>query len=125
MIRHIRMDIEGAIENAKTLRGCITVGDHTLDTVVDVRAWLYQQKKKGYRVLPMGYCKGFDFQNGCPGHESKEECEVHEAICKIANAICTEEECEHWCGVYTDCKAYQDAKKIYEERKQNDKTRTD
>ncbi len=120
MIHHVCMNIDGAIRNAKDLRGCIKENGCTLNTVAEVRAWLNKQKAKGYRVLPMGYCKDFDFQTGCPGHESGEEVKEHEAICKIACAICDEEDtCTLWCGTSTECKAYQEAKKIYEERKKN------
>ncbi len=118
MINHICMNVDGAIRNAKDLKGCVTVEGHTLNTVAEIREWLNSQKAKGRRVLPFGYCKGFDFVKGCPGHETKEECDEHEAICKLASAICEEEKtCQQWCGVYTECKAYQEAKKIYEERK--------
>lgn len=54
MIHHVCMNIDGAIVNAKDLRGCITVEGHTLNTVAEVRAWLNEQKAKGYRVLPFG-----------------------------------------------------------------------
>lgn len=118
MIRHMCMNIEGAIRNAKELKGCITIGGYTLNTVTEIREWLKQQKAKGWRVLPLANCKGFDFQTGCCGHETQEECDEHEAISKIASAICEEEStCEHWCGVYTECNAYKEAKKIYKDRK--------
>lgn len=118
MIHHVCMNIDGAIRNAKDLRGCIKADGCTLNTLAEVREWLNKQKAKGYRVLPMGCCKGFDFQTGCPGHDSDEEVKKHEAVTKIACAICEEEEtCTLWCGVATECKAYQEAKKIYEERK--------
>lgn len=113
------MDKQKAIEEmAKDLKGCITVDGRVLNTVDEIRSCLNRCKAKGYRVLPMHDCKGFDFEHGCPGHATKEECDEHDAICKIARAICEEEnDCPHWCGVHTECKAYQDAIKIYEERK--------
>ena len=117
MIKHICLGIDGAIINSKTLKGCIMVDNHTLNTVGEIRDYLKSQKKKGYEVLPMGYCNNFDFKTGCKGHETKEECEKHETICKIAEAICKEKDvCKEWCGTYINCKAYQEAKKIYEGR---------
>ena len=87
MINHICMNIDGAIRNAKDLKGCVTVEGCTLNTVAEIREWLNSQKAKGRRVLPFGYCKGFDFVKGCPGHETREECDEHEAICKDLPAM--------------------------------------
>lgn len=39
----------------------------------ECRDWLKVQLAQGKRVLPMGNCKGFNFQTGCPGHRAKEE----------------------------------------------------
>jgi hypothetical protein len=37
----------------------------------EARDYLLQCKSEGKRILPIGECEGFDFQNGCPGHDSK------------------------------------------------------
>lgn len=70
---HFCMNIDGAIENARTLKGCITVDGHTLNTVKEVRAFLYEQKAMGRRVLPIGDCDNFDYQKGCLGHQEEQE----------------------------------------------------
>ena len=51
MINHICMNIDGAIRNAKDLKGCVTVEGCTLNTVAEIREWLNSQKAKGRRVL--------------------------------------------------------------------------
>lgn len=113
MIRHVRMSVEGAIRNAKDLKGAITVNGVTLYSVKDIRDALQKELAKGREVLPIGPCEGFDFKNGCPGH-TKEDADIHEAVCKIAEAICKEKEsCTRWCGIANDCVAYKQAKEIY------------
>lgn len=110
MITHCCMSIDGAIVNAKDLKGCIMVDNHILNTVKEIRDCLKTQKAKGYEVLPMGYCSNFDYKTGCKGHETKEECKRYEAICKEQNT------CKQECGVNMNCKAYQEAREIYERR---------
>lgn len=117
MVHHTCMSIEGGIRNASMLKGCITVDGVTLDTVVEIKKYLRGQIAEGKRVLPMCDCLGFDFQKGCPGHD-KEEADKHEAVMKIARAICDcEKTCDKYCGLCDDCKPYKDALKIYKERK--------
>lgn len=119
MVRHTCLSIEGAIRNAKDLKGCIEVNGRTLNTVAEIRAYLKIQQSKGYRVLPMCECSNFDFQKGCKGH-IKEEADKHKAISKMAQALCDEEAtCDKFCQVCTDCKPYLKAKKLYEERMAN------
>ena len=72
MIYHMCMSIEGAILNAKTLKGCITVDGYTLQTVKEIRDFMKGELAKGRRVLPMGKCSNFCYQTGCKGHERKE-----------------------------------------------------
>lgn len=67
-ITHLHLNIEGAIPNAKELRGCITVDGKTLTTVKEVRDFLKQQLALGRKVLPYGDCDNFDYQTGCKGH---------------------------------------------------------
>lgn len=72
MIRHLCMSIEGAILNAKDLKGCITVGEKTLNTVKKIRDYMRGQLALGRRVLPMCGCSNFDYQTGCKGHDKPE-----------------------------------------------------
>ena len=72
MIMHCCMSIEGAIRNAKTLKGAITVDGETLYTVKEIRDFMRGQLALGRRVLPMCKCSNFDYQKGCLGHEKPE-----------------------------------------------------
>lgn len=72
MIRHMCMSIEGAIRNAKDLKGCITVNGRTLQTVGEVREYMRGQLALGRKVLPMCGCSNFNYQTGCQGHEKRE-----------------------------------------------------
>ena len=72
MIYHMCISIDGAILNAKTLKGCITVDGYTLQTVKEIRDFMKGELAKGRRVLPMGKCSNFCYQTGCKGHERKE-----------------------------------------------------
>lgn len=72
MIYHMCMSIEGAILNAKMLKGCITVDGYTLQTVKEIRDFMKGELAKGRRVLPMGKCSNFCYQTGCKGHEKPE-----------------------------------------------------
>lgn len=65
---HLSLDIEGGIQNAKSLCGAIKVDGRTLETEQEVRAFLREQQAMGRRVLPMGDCDNFDYQTGCRGH---------------------------------------------------------
>ena len=71
-IIHCCLDIQGGINNARMLKGCITVDGHTLNTVREIRNFLQGQLDLGRRVLPMGDCDNFDYQTGCKGHTVEE-----------------------------------------------------
>lgn len=73
MIRHMSLNIDGAIKNAKMWKGCITVDGRVLNTVEEVRSFLYEQKAMGREVLPLGDCDNFDHKKGCLGHPEEEE----------------------------------------------------
>lgn len=119
MVHHTCLSIEGAIRNAKDLKGCIEVNGRTLNTVAEIKAYFKIQQSKGYRVLPMCECSNFDFQKGCLGH-TEEEANKHKAISKIAQALCDEEKtCNKFCQICTDCKAYRAAEKIYKDKEAN------
>jgi hypothetical protein len=66
------MSIEGAILNAKYLKGTITVDGRTLQTVKEIRDVMKGELAKGHKVLPMCRCSNFDYQTGCKGHERPE-----------------------------------------------------
>lgn len=67
------LNIDGGIQNARLLKGCITVDGRVLNTVKEIRAFLYEQKAMGRKVLPMGDCDNFDYQTGCLGHQVEDE----------------------------------------------------
>ena len=73
MRRHLSLNIDGAIRNAKMYKGCITVDGRVLNTVEEIRAFLYEQKGMGRKVLPCGDCDNFDYQKGCLGHQGEAE----------------------------------------------------
>lgn len=72
MIYHCCMSIEGAISNAKTLKGCITVDGYTLQTVKEIRDFMKGELAKGRKVLPMCKCSNFCYLTGCQGHKRPE-----------------------------------------------------
>lgn len=73
MIQHFSMNIQGAIENARDLKGCITVDGKTLNTVAEIRKFLRGQLVLGRKCLPVSRCSNFDYQTGCKGHEHPEK----------------------------------------------------
>ena len=69
--RHMRVDIQGALNNWSNTR-MIGVwrddkGGHY--SPHDAKFRLLMARDKGYKFLPVGDCEGFDYQTGCPGHE--------------------------------------------------------
>ena len=72
-IFHMSLNIDGGIQNARPLKGCITVDGRVLNTVKEIRAFLYEQKAMGRKVLPIGDCDNFDYQTGCLGHQVEVE----------------------------------------------------
>ena len=72
MIYHTCMSIQGGINNAKMLKGCITVDGRALETVKEIRDFLKSELAKGRKVLPMCKCSNFDYQTGCQGHKRHE-----------------------------------------------------
>lgn len=73
MIRHMCIDIDGALKNAQMWKGCITVDGRVLNTVEEVREFFRKQKAMGREVLPLGDCDNFDYKKGCLGHPSEAE----------------------------------------------------
>lgn len=72
MVRHCCLSIEGAIRNAKDLKGCISVDGKTLLAVAEIRSYMRGQLALGRKVLPMCGCSNFDYQTGCKGHDKPE-----------------------------------------------------
>lgn len=71
---HMCLNIEGAIRNAKDLKGCITTDDgKVLNTVAEIREFMRGQLAMGRKVLPIGDCDNFDYQTGCKGHIIEED----------------------------------------------------
>lgn len=73
MMRHLSLNIDGAIRNAKMLKGCITVDGRVLNTVGEIRDFLHEQKRMGREFLPYGDCDNFDYKKGCLGHQVEAE----------------------------------------------------
>ncbi len=69
---HCCLDIQGGINNAKMLKGAITVDGKKLYTCKEVRDFLRGQLAIGRRVLPIGDCDNFDDEKGCLGHVIEE-----------------------------------------------------
>lgn len=71
---HLSLDIEGGMQHAKDLVGAITLDDgKTLNTVKEVKDFLKDCLKKGWKSLPCGDCDNFDYQTGCKGHPVPDE----------------------------------------------------
>lgn len=67
---HLCIDIRGALRNARNLVGSVKNDEGRKLTLHEIEEWLMDELSKGRRVLPMGKpCEGFDYQEGCPGHE--------------------------------------------------------
>lgn len=71
-IIHMALDVRGGLQNAKMLKGAITVDGHTLNTVREIREFLQSELDMGHEKLPMGDCDCFDYKKGCPGHVVEE-----------------------------------------------------
>lgn len=70
---HCCIDCEGAIEQAKHLKGNIKVDGKTLNTVKEVRDFFREQLAMGRKVIPTCDCDNFDYQTGCKGHVIEEQ----------------------------------------------------
>jgi len=74
MIRHMKWNIVGALKRSdKELDGTMQYEDGRFLTGAQVRKYLQKCLVKGWRVLPLGNCEGFDYQKGCPGHPNEKE----------------------------------------------------
>jgi hypothetical protein len=73
-IFHMCVDIEGVLRwPDRKLAALFSDDDGTKRSGKYVRDWLKLQLAQGKKVLPMcKECKGFDYINGCPGHEAEQ-----------------------------------------------------
>ena len=73
-IMHCCMSIRGTLENyrRKKMDGLFRdkSGKHVSDR--ESRDYLYDCLAKGWRVIPLGDCDNFDYQEGCKGHSAEE-----------------------------------------------------
>lgn len=74
-MRHMSVDITGAMKNAKMFVDNITVDNRILQTEKEVKDYFQSQLDLGRRVLPLGNCDNFDYQTGCLGHEKRSKLE--------------------------------------------------
>lgn len=73
---HMCINIEGLIRNTgkKSMKGFFTNDIGKDCTNKESREYLAECQAKGWKVLPMGECEGFDyFGKGCPHHEHEEK----------------------------------------------------
>jgi hypothetical protein len=78
-IHHFCQSVRGALRNwdrrmMKRMASAFIMDDgRHLQTADEVREFLMDCLAKGWEVLPMGDCEGFDFKTGCPGHTQPDE----------------------------------------------------
>jgi hypothetical protein len=66
---HMCQSIEGALKNWSPSQWKAVARDNKL-TVAQVKSEFRHYLREGKRVLPLSNdCEGFDYENGCPGHE--------------------------------------------------------
>lgn len=71
---HICVDIRGLLKKSdRELKGWITDDSGKVLTPKQARRELMLELDKGRLVLPTAPCEGFDYQDGCPGHEENVE----------------------------------------------------
>ncbi len=71
---HMALDIEGFMSNAafpKDYRGMFKHDDGRPMAPDEARAELFNQLRRGRKMLPMGACDNFCFQTGCKGHDTE------------------------------------------------------
>lgn len=68
---HMCLDIRGALRwPDNMLRGLVNDEKGRPCTSTQARDYLLDRLAEGKRVLPMGACENFDFQEGCLGHRT-------------------------------------------------------
>ena len=67
---HASLDVRGALQMKRSLRGMFRDGDGHAMTNEAVRDVLFTALEQGKLRLPVGQpCDGFSYVSGCPGHE--------------------------------------------------------
>lgn len=67
---HCCIDIRGALRNVRNLVGSVKDDSGRKLTRHEIEEWLMDELARGRKVLPLGKpCEGFDYQDGCPGHD--------------------------------------------------------
>jgi len=71
---HVSTNIEGLLRNTKGRKiNFLEDGHGNFLSDKQARFELSELQKKGFKLIPIDECKGFDpFGKGCPGHEIKE-----------------------------------------------------
>lgn len=70
---HMCICIEGLLRKKdRELNGLFTDDDGYEVNANGARKYLHECKAKGWRVLPMGKCDNFSYQDGCLGHSMEE-----------------------------------------------------
>lgn len=73
MRRHMTWNIAGALKKSdKHLDGLMQYDDGRFLSGKEAREYLQGCLVKGWRVLPLGDCEGFDYDKGCPGHTNEQ-----------------------------------------------------
>lgn len=68
---HMCLDIQGWLTNHPHDRDYIGMFRHDDGremTPQEARNQLFDELRKGRKVLPYGQCEGFSYETGCPGH---------------------------------------------------------
>lgn len=71
---HLSLSIRGALKNwsNRMFEGLFRDDDGRTLSASEAKDHLLEQLAQGHEVLPMSKdCIGFDFKEGCPGHESE------------------------------------------------------
>jgi hypothetical protein len=76
------MSIEGVLRNfkKKSMKGLLTDENGNELTDREVREYLNEGLKKGWKKIPCGDCETFDYVTGCPGHPINDDNEVKEYL---------------------------------------------
>jgi hypothetical protein len=71
---HLCLDVRGALLNwsDREFKGVFKHDDGRVMSPREAKLALMDEIAKGHKVIPCGPCEGFDYQTGCPGHESSE-----------------------------------------------------
>jgi hypothetical protein len=72
---HMAVSVRGMLswptrEAKRMLKSILKADGSPYRTVDELREALMDELSRGHEVLPLGnVCDGFDFKDGCPGHE--------------------------------------------------------